>query len=257
MSFSDRLITLRKEKGWSQEEFGDKLNVTRQTVSKWELGQTTPEMNKLIEISRLFDTSIDLLVENEPRQQTYQPNNEDIIIHASGYTYTSKRKIGNIPLVHVNFGIGAKNAKGIIAIGNTAIGVVSIGLCSVGVISLGLLSLGLLSFGMICIGAACFGGVSIGLVSLGGVAVGLLSLGGVAVGGYSFGGTAIASNLAVGGYAEGHIALGDVAKGDYAYSDYDNLSKAELEKVRAKIAEEYPDFPESVLALLTTENNKK
>ena len=54
MSFAEKLMELRKQKGWSQEELGDKLGVTRQTVSKWELGATTPEMEKLAAISDLF-----------------------------------------------------------------------------------------------------------------------------------------------------------------------------------------------------------
>lgn len=48
MKFSEKLENLRKSKGMSQEALAQKLNVTRQTVSKWELDQTTPDMNKLI-----------------------------------------------------------------------------------------------------------------------------------------------------------------------------------------------------------------
>lgn len=62
MKFNEKLIELRKQKGISQEELGYELNVTRQTVSKWELGQTTPEMDKLIEISRIFNITIDELI---------------------------------------------------------------------------------------------------------------------------------------------------------------------------------------------------
>ena len=54
MEFYENLNRLRKEKGWSQEELGNRLNVSRQTVSKWELGSTTPELNKLMELSRIF-----------------------------------------------------------------------------------------------------------------------------------------------------------------------------------------------------------
>lgn len=61
MKFNEKLIKLRKEKGLSQEELGYKLNVTRQTVSKWELGQTTPEMDKLVEIGKVFGISLDEL----------------------------------------------------------------------------------------------------------------------------------------------------------------------------------------------------
>lgn len=62
MEFSSRLYELRKKKGLSQEELAGKLNVSRQTVSKWELGDSTPDMEKLTAISDLFDISLDELV---------------------------------------------------------------------------------------------------------------------------------------------------------------------------------------------------
>lgn len=74
MLFNERLIELRKKEGLSQEELGEKLNVTRQTVSKWELGQTTPEMEKLVEISKLFNVSIDELVKNNETVNDYKEN---------------------------------------------------------------------------------------------------------------------------------------------------------------------------------------
>ena len=64
MKFNEKLIKLRKASGLSQEELGDKLNVSRQTISKWELGETTPEMDKLEELSNLFEISIDELVKD-------------------------------------------------------------------------------------------------------------------------------------------------------------------------------------------------
>ena len=64
MSFSENLYNLRKKEGLSQEEFAEKIDVSRQTISKWEIGQTTPEMDKLIMISKLFNVSIDELTEN-------------------------------------------------------------------------------------------------------------------------------------------------------------------------------------------------
>ena len=79
MKFNEKLINLRKKAGLSQEELGYKLNVTRQTVSKWELGQTTPEMDKLIEISKIFNISVDELkndsnsnpiIEDQPIEKT-------------------------------------------------------------------------------------------------------------------------------------------------------------------------------------------
>lgn len=64
LKFNEKLIKLRKAAGLSQEELGNKLNVARQTVSKWELGETTPEMDKLEELSDLFEISIDELVKD-------------------------------------------------------------------------------------------------------------------------------------------------------------------------------------------------
>ncbi len=64
LKFNEKLIKLRKAVGLSQEELGNKLNVARQTVSKWELGETTPEMDKLEELSNLFEVSIDELVKD-------------------------------------------------------------------------------------------------------------------------------------------------------------------------------------------------
>ena len=77
MKFNEKLINLRKKAGLSQEELGYKLNVTRQTVSKWELGQTTPEMDKLIEISKIFNISVDELI-NE--SETKNDSNSNPII---------------------------------------------------------------------------------------------------------------------------------------------------------------------------------
>lgn len=82
MKFNEKLIELRKREGLSQEELGYKLNVTRQTVSKWELGQTTPEMDKLVELRKIFNISVDDLlneVEITSTQKTTiddQPINE-------------------------------------------------------------------------------------------------------------------------------------------------------------------------------------
>lgn len=62
MEFNNRLYELRKQKGLSQEELANRLNVTRQTVSKWEVGDSTPDMEKLVALSALFNVSMDELV---------------------------------------------------------------------------------------------------------------------------------------------------------------------------------------------------
>lgn len=65
MNLGDKLAYLRKRKGLSQEELGGMLNVTRQTVSKWELGQTTPDTNNLIELSKILNIDFNKLIDNE------------------------------------------------------------------------------------------------------------------------------------------------------------------------------------------------
>lgn len=75
MKFNEKLIALRKEKGLSQEGLGEKLDVARQTVSKWELGETTPEMDKLIKISEIFEISLDDLMKDTNVKQKQEINN--------------------------------------------------------------------------------------------------------------------------------------------------------------------------------------
>lgn len=72
MEFNNKLYNLRKQKGLSQEELAGRLNVSRQTVSKWEIGDTTPDMEKLVAISDLFGISLDELVLDKTPESTAQ-----------------------------------------------------------------------------------------------------------------------------------------------------------------------------------------
>lgn len=65
MCFSENLIKLRKGKGWSQEDLADKLDISRQAVSKWEVGMSKPDIDNLIKLSKLFSKPIDDLVNNK------------------------------------------------------------------------------------------------------------------------------------------------------------------------------------------------
>lgn len=62
MNFNDRLVELRKRKGLSQEQIGYELGVSRQTVSKWELGQSYPDFQRLVLLSDYYEMSLDELV---------------------------------------------------------------------------------------------------------------------------------------------------------------------------------------------------
>lgn len=68
MKFYEKLQNLRKEKMMTQEELAEKLNVSRQAVSKWESNQTMPETEKIIQIANLFDVSLDFLLKEEEKQ---------------------------------------------------------------------------------------------------------------------------------------------------------------------------------------------
>lgn len=62
MNFAEKLIALRKGRELTQEQLAEQLNVSRQSVSKWESGQVVPEVEKIVELSRVFDISIDHLL---------------------------------------------------------------------------------------------------------------------------------------------------------------------------------------------------
>ena len=65
MSLGEKILKLRKQKGLSQEELGDKINVTRQTISNWELNETSPNPTQLKLLSHELGVSIDELLDND------------------------------------------------------------------------------------------------------------------------------------------------------------------------------------------------
>ncbi len=65
MIFADKLTELRKKKGWSQEELAEKMNVSRQAVSKWESAQSLPDLGKILALSTLFGVTTDYLLKDE------------------------------------------------------------------------------------------------------------------------------------------------------------------------------------------------
>lgn len=64
MEFSEKLLTLRKAKDLTQEQLAEKLNVSRQSVSKWESGQAAPELDKIVAMSVVFDVTTDYLLKS-------------------------------------------------------------------------------------------------------------------------------------------------------------------------------------------------
>lgn len=69
MAFGETLTSLRKAKGLSQEQLAETLNIARQTISKWELNQSTPDMKYIAQLSDFFNVSTDYLIKGENEEQ--------------------------------------------------------------------------------------------------------------------------------------------------------------------------------------------
>ncbi len=78
MIFADKLILLRKKAGWSQEELAEQMNVTRQSVSKWEGAQSVPDLEKMIRLSELFGVSTDYLLKDDMEEAEHIRLSEDM-----------------------------------------------------------------------------------------------------------------------------------------------------------------------------------
>lgn len=80
MIFADKLIQLRKQSGWSQEELAEQMRVTRQSVSKWEGAQAVPDLEKILRLSQLFGVSTDYLLKDEIETAEPAPGAEESVL---------------------------------------------------------------------------------------------------------------------------------------------------------------------------------
>lgn len=78
MTLGEKLRQLRNTKSMSQEKFAEEMNVSRQAVSKWEINQSLPQMDKLIEISDYFNVTLDYLVKNEEVSDNRETGNGNL-----------------------------------------------------------------------------------------------------------------------------------------------------------------------------------
>lgn len=259
MEFGSKLQKLRKDKGLSQEALAEMLDVSRQSVSKWESGGAYPETDKLITLSEIFGVTLDSLMKGERVKEDEESGYAVPFwtVRGSFFEYKSPKTLFGLPLVHIHFGYGLKKAKGIIAIGNIASGVISIGLLSKGILAFGLLSMGIISIGCLSLGLLlALGSISVGIFSVGAVAVGIFSLGALSVGMFSTGAIAVGSHIAIGDYAYGHIAVGRVAEGVRTFIDDSprgqSFSMINAEEVKRAISEEYPNMWNWIIKLMTS-----
>nr|WP_122011841.1 helix-turn-helix transcriptional regulator [Maliibacterium massiliense] len=232
MTFGEKLCSLRRARGLSQEQLAEQLDVSRQSVSKWEADASMPEIARLVAIADFFGTSVDDLVRSGGQARGAAQDTAAMMaelgqirraIHGRDtYEYKSKARFLGIPLVHVKFSRnGVSVARGVIAIGNIAMGF----------FSLGGLALGLL---------LALGGVAVGGLSLGGVSIGLIAFGGCAIGMYAAGGVAVASELALGGAASGKVAIGGATHGVHTLHVVEETT---AEQVRTFILRYCPSAP--------------
>ncbi len=88
MILADKIINERKKLGWSQEELADKLDVSRQSVSKWESAQSTPDLNRILAMADLFGVTTDYLLKDE-----IEDTNPVIIVEDSVSTRENVRSV--------------------------------------------------------------------------------------------------------------------------------------------------------------------
>lgn len=242
MTFGEKLSRLRKESNYTQEELAELLGVSRQSVSKWESDIAYPETGKLRRMSKLFDCSLDYLL-NDNAEEKNGADHEKTFFETLQSTLKkqfkerkSEKTVLGMPLYHIG-----RNAHGFIAIGIRARGVISIGFISKGIVSFGLLSLGIISIGLLAIGMLAagtfslgllsFGAIALGIIAAGAVSVGVVSMGALSVGCFSAGALAIGRYAAIGDHAHGMIAIGKTIAQGSLYSHIGDTSTADIREI--------------------------
>lgn len=104
MILADKIMNLRKKACMSQEELADKLNVSRQSVSKWESAQSIPDLDKIIALSKIFSVSTDFLLKDEIEMQdpiedniNYESNTKKVSLNEAN-DYINIRKNSSLKI---------------------------------------------------------------------------------------------------------------------------------------------------------------
>ena len=108
MILGEKIAQLRRKNGWSQEELADKMEVSRQAVSKWESGQTTPDLERILRLSSLFGVTIDYLLKDGAEPETPRPETEEdphirLISLADAADYLSLRERASVQIASGTF----------------------------------------------------------------------------------------------------------------------------------------------------------
>jgi len=98
MSLGERIFKLRTQKGMSQVDLADALEVSRQSISKWETNGSTPELDKLVKLSEIFEVSLDeLILDKKPVEQTVP--SEPKVIYIEKAESTAAKKTAGVVLL--------------------------------------------------------------------------------------------------------------------------------------------------------------
>ena len=103
MKLGENILKLRKQQGLSQEQLGEKVNVTRQTISNWELNETTPNPEQLKLLSKALNVSIDELLNNDIKSTLEEKVSNTQRL--AGIIITILKAIGVLLLVFIIIGI--------------------------------------------------------------------------------------------------------------------------------------------------------
>ncbi len=102
MILADKIRNLRKKSGWSQEELAEKMQVSRQAISKWESAQTMPDLEKILMLSKLFGVTTDYLLKDEIEEEVFTNNADHVpvkrisLAQANEFLEWRKRAAGRI-----------------------------------------------------------------------------------------------------------------------------------------------------------------
>ena len=105
MIFADKLIELRKKNGWSQEELAERLNVTRQSVSKWEGAQSIPDLDKILMLAQIFGVTTDYLLKDEILEMQSVSANDGV---TAGYRDEPAEPVRKVSMQEANDFLAAK-----------------------------------------------------------------------------------------------------------------------------------------------------
>lgn len=107
MILADKIIRLRKKNGWSQEELAEKMNVSRQAVSKWEGAQTVPDLEKILKLGELFGVTTDYLLKDDRELEEFSGTGSDVSVRTvsleDAHMYLQQRKKASIRIALATF----------------------------------------------------------------------------------------------------------------------------------------------------------